>query len=85
MVTPRRDRLDVDIDAVDAPVGKHMQLRDETAPHQTNPDFRHCGCLRVAAGDDPLFTANRAPCAAPDTAATGMHRDRERLATEALK
>jgi len=62
-----------------------MQLRDETAPHQTDPDFRHCGCLRVAAGDDSLFTAIGLPALAPNTASTGMHRDRERIATEALK
>jgi hypothetical protein len=45
MVTPRRDSLDFDIDAIDTPVSIHVQLRNEAAPGQTDPDFRHCGCL----------------------------------------
>jgi hypothetical protein len=46
MVSPRRDGSDLDIDAVDASVSMHMQLRNEAATHQTDPDFRHRGRLR---------------------------------------
>ena len=41
MISPRRDSSDLDIDAVDASVGIHMQLRNEAATHQTDSDFRH--------------------------------------------
>jgi hypothetical protein len=51
MVTPRRDGFDFDIDAIDTPVSVHVQLRNEAASDQTDPDFRHCGCLRLAVGD----------------------------------
>jgi len=37
---PRRERRD--LDAIDTPVGKPVQLRNEAAPGQTDPDFRHC-------------------------------------------
>ena len=40
MVAARRDGFDFDIDAVDTPVSIHVQFRDETAPGQTDPDFR---------------------------------------------
>src|SRR4030088_2980093 len=51
MVTPRRDGFDFDIDAIDTPVSVHVQLRNEAASDQTDPDFRHCGCLRLAVCD----------------------------------
>jgi hypothetical protein len=41
MVAPRRDGFDVDIDSVDTPVGVHMQLRNEAAADQTDPDPCH--------------------------------------------
>ena len=41
MLSPRRDGPDLDIDAVDALVGIHMQLRNEATSRQTDPDFRH--------------------------------------------
>jgi hypothetical protein len=50
MVAPRRDGFDFDIDAIDTPVSVHVQFRNEAAPDYTDPDFRHCGCLRVAIG-----------------------------------
>jgi hypothetical protein len=41
LVTPRRDGAYFHIYSVDAPVGMHVQLRDEAAARQTYPDFRH--------------------------------------------
>jgi hypothetical protein len=56
MVTACRDGRDVDIDTVNAPVGIHVQLRNEAAPDQTDPDFRHCRCLRAAVAEDPIYS-----------------------------
>ena len=55
VVAPRRDGLDFDIDAVDAPVGIHVQLRHEAAAGQTDPDFRHCECLPRQAGNKLFY------------------------------
>ena len=41
MLSPRCDSSDLNIDAVDAFVGIHMQLRNEAATRQTDSDFRH--------------------------------------------
>ena len=38
--------LDLDIDAIHAPVGDHMQFRNEAAARQPDPDLRHSRCLR---------------------------------------
>src|ERR1700685_1719089 len=67
LVAPRRDRRDFDIDAVDTSVGKHVQLRNEAAPDQTDSDFRHCGCLRVAAGEGSLYSKPGPGAAAAET------------------
>ena len=41
VVAPRRHSPDFDIHAVDAPVSIHVQLRNEAAAGQADPDFRH--------------------------------------------
>ena len=42
VIAARRDRLHLDIDAIDAPIRIHMQLGYEAAAGQSNPDFLHC-------------------------------------------
>jgi hypothetical protein len=42
LLAARRDGLDFDIDAIDTPIGMHVQLRDKAAADQADPDFRHC-------------------------------------------
>jgi len=41
LLAPRRDGLDLDIDAIDPPVGVHVQLGHKAAAGQADPDFRH--------------------------------------------
>ena len=52
MIASRRDGPDLDIHAVDTPVGMHVQLGHKAAAGQTDPDFRHfsarpCGASRL--------------------------------------
>jgi len=52
LLAPRRNGPDLDIDAVNPPVGVHVQLGHETAAGQTDPDLCHfsarpCGASRT--------------------------------------
>jgi hypothetical protein len=40
-ITPRRDGFDINIDAIDSPVGMHVQLRNEAASRQADCNFPH--------------------------------------------
>ena len=55
VVAPGRDGPDFDIDAVDAPVGIHVQLRNEAAAGQADPDFRHSRLPPVVAVKTALY------------------------------
>ena len=52
---PGRDGPDFDIHAVDAPVGIHVQLGNEAAAGQADPDFRHSRMPPVAAVRTALY------------------------------
>jgi hypothetical protein len=53
MVSPRRNQIDLDIHAIDAPLGMHVQHRHEAASHQPgdggaqpcNPRWNAAFCL----------------------------------------
>ena len=55
VVAPGRDGPDFDIDAVDAPVGIHVQLGNEAAAGQADPDFRHSRMPPVVAVKTALY------------------------------
>ena len=71
VVTPRRDGAHFNIEAIDTPVGVHVQLRNEAAPDETDPDFRHSrmppgrrgstphlqqiGCRQMIGGAPPML------------------------------
>ena len=50
MIAARRHRRHLDIDAVDAPIGIHVQLGNEAAADQTDPDFRHLQDPKICSG-----------------------------------
>ena len=55
VVTPGCDGPDFDIDAIDAPVGIHVQLGNEAAAGQADPDFRHSRMPPVVAVRTALY------------------------------
>ena len=55
VVAPGGDSPDLDIDAVDAPVGIHVQFGDEAAAGQADPDFLHSRMPPVIAVRTALY------------------------------